>query len=189
MFSIALLFSLIAIGTIGGCGGGGNGDGGGEFAGETNCSDMIDNDGDGEVDCADIDCILDPSCPTCDDFVDAFCERVVECDGLTFPQCVSLVEDFISSLDCEDIEELSTVNECIADLEDFNCEDLFNDLGPDSCAPSEGVCDVCEADEDCGENLICVDCLEDCTGVAKRCVGFFFDQECVDGTFGFIPAP
>jgi len=82
LLTITLLFIFIAIGTIGGCG-----DSGivGEFAGEVNCMDGIDNDGDTETDCEDIDCILDPACNvTCDDFLEAFCNRAVDCDGFTF---------------------------------------------------------------------------------------------------------
>ena len=192
LLSITFLLSFLIIGTMVGCDGddGDNGNGNGELAGETECADLMDNDDDGEIDCEDIDCILAPNCVevTCDDFLEAFCNRQVQCNGLTFEECIAFAELFISSLDCSDIEELPTANQCIADLDNFSCEDLLNDLGPESCAPSEGVCEVCDVDEDCGEGLICVDCLEDCTGVPERCVGFFFDQVCEDGTFGFLPA-
>ena len=57
---------LISFGTIGGCGGGDESNGSigieEELAGELNCTDGIDNDGDTEIDCDDIDCILDPAC-------------------------------------------------------------------------------------------------------------------------------
>lgn len=43
-------------------GGGDSGNDGGELAGEQNCTDGIDNDGDTEIDCEDIDCILNPAC-------------------------------------------------------------------------------------------------------------------------------
>jgi len=68
LFSITFLLIFITIGAIGGCGGGdedNNGESsgsGGELAGEQNCTDGIDNDGDTEIDCDDIDCILDPVC-------------------------------------------------------------------------------------------------------------------------------
>jgi len=65
--SVFLLLILISLGTTGGCGGDDENDGlnvidGGELSGELNCTDGIDNDGDTEIDCDDIDCILDPEC-------------------------------------------------------------------------------------------------------------------------------
>jgi len=68
LFSLFIIIIFISFGTIGGCGGGdeeSNGESsgnGGELAGEQNCTDGIDNDGDTEIDCEDIDCILDPAC-------------------------------------------------------------------------------------------------------------------------------
>jgi len=68
LLSITFLLICITFGTIGGCGGGdedNNGESsgnGGELAGEQNCTDGIDNDGDTEIDCDDFDCILDPAC-------------------------------------------------------------------------------------------------------------------------------
>lgn len=74
-----LLIIIIGFGTVGGCGGGnGEGDeiiGGDDFAGEQNCTDMIDNDGDTEVDCDDIDCVLDPSCTTCEENLEILCDK------------------------------------------------------------------------------------------------------------------
>ena len=172
---IIFLFVFITFGTISGCLD--------DSVVEFNCVDGKDDDNDGKIDCADKDCSGNVNCIgiTCDDFIEAYCNRVVDCDGGTFENCIVFAELFIFSLDCNDIEDLPTVNECITDLENFDCEDLLNDLGPVSCAPLQGVCDVCDIGEDCGEGLICVDCLEDCTGVAERCVGFFFDQVCEDG--------
>jgi hypothetical protein len=120
---------------------------------------------------------------TCNEFLETFCDRAVECDTFTFEECLLLVDLFVSAFDCSDVTELSTINECIDDLADFNCEDLNNGLGPDSCSPSEGICDVCEQDGDCADGLICLECVEDCTGVVNRCGSFFFEQECVDGIF------
>ena len=62
LLGIAVLFVFVGLGTVGGCGGSGDGDGNGDLAGEINCTDGIDNDGDTETDCSDIDCILDPFC-------------------------------------------------------------------------------------------------------------------------------
>jgi len=59
---------------------------------ETSCTDGVDNDDDGLVDCADPDCACDPACapPTetsCSDGVDNDCDGLVDCDD---PDCVSL---------------------------------------------------------------------------------------------------
>ena len=191
--SITFLLSFLIIGTMVGCDGD-NGDGdNGELAGETECADLMDNDDDGEVDCEDIDCILAPNCVevTCDDFIEAGCNRLVECDGVTLEDCIDIIEliiDVNENIDCNDVTGLPTVSECIAEIDNFDCEDFNNDLGPDSCSPSEGLCEICEVDEDCAEGLICVDCVDNCTGVDMRCTSAFFDQICEDGQFGFLPA-
>jgi hypothetical protein len=63
------------------------------------CDDGIDNDGDGDVDCADADCSGDPACSggcdpspeICDDGVDNDCDGKVDCadrkDCKNFPGC------------------------------------------------------------------------------------------------------
>jgi len=133
LVSISLLFVLIAIATIGGCGGGGSGDGGGEFAGETNCSDKIDNDGDGEVDCADIDCILDPVCSECQEIVAILCDRLEECGFLLFDECVV---DFVFNdlgFDCGDFLAGPFNDDCAEDIDNFDCAAFGDDDLPDSC--------------------------------------------------------
>jgi len=136
-FSIILLFILIAIGNIGGCGGsGGNGDdggGGGELAGETNCSDGLDNDGDTQVDCADIDCILDPACPECEEIVAILCDRADECGFVFADECVI---DFVFNdlgIDCEEFLAGPFTDECMEDMDNFDCDELGEDILPESC--------------------------------------------------------
>ena len=188
--SFLILIILISFGTIGGCGGGdGDGSGnGGELAGEMNCTDGIDNDDDTEIDCADIDCILDPACTiACEEFVEAYCDRIGECGVILLVPCKDSIESLIENedvFDCTQITNLPTANECITDLDEFDCDALIDDFGPESCSASEGLCDECEVDEDCGEGLLCFDCKEDCTGVDSRCTNAFFDQQCEDGRFG-----
>ena len=198
IISIIFLFIFISFGTIGGCGGGNgdgesNGNGNEGLAGETNCMDGIDNDGDTEIDCADIDCILDPNCDAdCEDFINALCERRVECNAaMNFENCVDFFELF-SGCD-EFFEALPDPNQCIADLDNFDCEALNEDtLLPDTCTPV-GACNICETDEDCPEGLVCSMCFEglfgmegptECTGVVDRCAPFsFFFVDCGDGFF------
>lgn len=186
LLSIITLFFLITFGIIG-CGSS-DGDGNGEIVIELICDDGLDNDENGFTDCEDLACIIDPVCEVeCEEFVNASCNRLDECGILFIIPCedslLLLIEEE-EIFDCNQIVELPTANECISDLANFDCEALINDLGPDSCSASEGLCDVCDVDEDCSEGLLCFDCTGDCTGVAKRCTNAFFDQVCEDGTFG-----
>ena len=61
---LLFLFLIVVLGfSFTACDGGGeSSSNGGELAGEQNCTDGIDNDGDTETDCEDIDCIFDPAC-------------------------------------------------------------------------------------------------------------------------------
>lgn len=184
------LLLFIAFGTIGGCGGGGggdgngNGNGNGELAGETNCTDGQDNDGDIEVDCDDIDCILDPACGvTCEDLLDAQCNRFEECEVSTFEDCLSVFE-FLGFV-CDRIEGTVT-QECIDDTNELNCDAVSNGEVPESCEgvfEFIGICEQCEVDEDCVEGLLCFDCIDDCTGGVKRCSDELFPFICEDGIF------
>jgi hypothetical protein len=52
---------------------------------ETNCTDGVDNDGDGSTDCADTDCIIAPICnpeTVCDDGIDNDSDGLTDCDDL-----------------------------------------------------------------------------------------------------------
>jgi hypothetical protein len=134
---------IISFGIIGGCGGGGtSGEGsGGELAGETNCSDKMDNDGDGEMDCLDIDCILDPACPTCEEIVEIFCDKEDECGFMQGDECIA---DFVFNKlgnDCEEFLAEPFTDECMKDINNIECDAfvdtdeprrVYDDL-PDSC--------------------------------------------------------
>ncbi len=52
---------------------------GGQPQSEVDCLDGIDNDGDGQTDCADSDCNTDPNCVEC--LVDADCNDGLACNG------------------------------------------------------------------------------------------------------------
>jgi len=189
LLGIAVLFVFVGLGTVGGCGssgGSGDGDGNGDLAGEINCMDGIDNDGDTQTDCDDIDCILDPVCNmpvlSCEDIKNAFCERSAECfDQLTVELCLialGVIED--SGFECEEIFNLSNAQDCVADLDNFDCQEL--DIAPPvSCSP-EGVCDICVTDNDCNESQLCFGCFENCTGAVDRCSGAL-PYRCEDGLF------
>jgi len=160
--------------------------GNGGIAGEINCTDGIDNDGDTLIDCEDIDCILAPACnvisATCEDFINAVCERSGECNAVfNFENCVTFFGNFTN---CNTIHNLLDVNQCIADLDNFDCVALTEDtLLPDTCT-SEGTCDICESNADCPVGLSCNDCFDNCTGAVDRCIPLsFFFADCIDGFF------
>ena len=160
LFLIAVLgFSFTA------CDGGGeSSSNGGELAGEQNCTDGIDNDGDTETDCEDIDCILDPACIglTCEDFVNIFCNRVDECFaefdlGQIFDECVMDISEIAEeTMYCNDFEESSTAQECLDDYAEFDCGGVLLGAAPESCE-QEGICEPCETDDDCALGQICGD--------------------------------
>lgn len=176
----------------------------GGVAGETNCTDGIDNDGDNLIDCTDLNCLSDPACDAavgdCEDFIDALCDRFGECNEQSaFGNCVSFFTFFT---DCETVENLPDPDDCIADLDNFDCVTLTEDtILPDSCVP-EGACDVCTSNADCPDDLLCSECFDglddifddgffdgdmnefECTGVVDRCAPLsFFFVDCGDGLF------
>ena len=73
------------------------------------CDDGIDNDGDGDVDCEDIDCLGHPYCQfneVCDDNIDndndglIDCEDLIDCGGL----CINTLNQEVDSLEQKDVE-------------------------------------------------------------------------------------
>jgi hypothetical protein len=187
LLSIIFLFVFITFGIIGGCGSSDGNDGDEELAGELICDDGIDNDEDTEIDCDDIDCILDPACTgaSCEEFVEAFCNRIDECGIILFIPCEESLA--LQGLDC-DILEGSVPQQCIDDISENDCNEV--DMGnlPESCGEDQfsviGGCEECEDDLDCEEGLICIDCIDECTGSVKRCtVAALAVLECEDGLF------
>ena len=182
--SIIFLFICISFGTIGGCG-----------DSEIN----IDGDGNGGIFDGDDNGLSQ----LCEDFINALCERGGECNAApNFDNCVDFFELFTG---CDLIENLPNPNQCIADLDNFDCVAFTEDtLLPDTCTPV-GACDICETDADCPEELFCSSCFDgfddldgfpglddldgldgppECTGVVDRCAPFsFFFVDCGDGFF------
>jgi hypothetical protein len=73
-----------------------------QAAGETNCVDGLDDDGDGLVDCVDPDCLFDPGCPRedCDSGIDDDGDGLVDCadaDCESSPTCIA--EDCMNGID------------------------------------------------------------------------------------------
>ena len=134
---------------------------------ELNCTDKLDNDADGKIDCADADCVADLACaPTvetnCTDKVDNDKDGKLDCldpDCVKDPACVAVVveldcadkvdNDKDGKTDCADSDCAKAVN-CIAVVE-ANCTDkLDND--------KDGKIDC--ADTDCTNKAGCI-CVAD----------------------------
>ncbi len=107
----------------------------------TTCSDTIDNDGDGAIDCEDIDCLGIGNC-----ILEISCEDGKDNDG-------------DGNKDCDD-EDCVFKPECVSDLENtYNrCTD-----GIDNDANGETDCD----DETCGSFVVCQEPLENTQAQCK----------------------
>lgn len=200
--SVCFLFVLISLGTVGGCGGGD--DGGGEMdAGEV---DMGDSGGGSD----------NPR--TCDEFVNAVCDRADEC-GLNPPGGGCVVEFLFEDLgiECNEFVVKTFPNQCIDDLDNFDCGLLFGDQLPRSCGEQlvipdidipEGPCGEfieaqCSRVDECGqftfnecllgdlfalEELLGVDCNNVSAGPAlDQCLIDFDSVGCTDINNGIIP--
>ncbi|MBU1239885.1 hypothetical protein KKF84_02480 [Myxococcota bacterium] len=115
---------------------------------ELNCSDSIDNDGDGDVDCNDDDCLFDPACdaPVCDETTIFFDNAVDACPPGTFcsannsqhtPMCT---DELMASAgtnygDCGPADECPVGGACINGTCMPYCD---QDTHPD--CPGVGVC-------------------------------------------------
>ena len=153
------------------------------------CNDSIDNDGDGDIDCADSDCSADSACASSggndddDDSSDADCRWDSDCSDDEF--CNN--DDECEELDCDDCEYVED-HECLA----YDCcsdDDCSDDEGCNDheCVPLD--CDDCEYIENhgcvgynCCENADCSS-DEECNGhecdlITCEC-GEIIDNECV----------
>jgi hypothetical protein len=122
---------------------------------ETDCSDNIDNDGDGDIDCNDIDCLGEPSCPEvdCTDGIDNDADAQTDCndpDCFGTPTCIpelncvdGIDNDQDGDLDCDDSDCATS----LACLPETACDDgLDNDADGDiDCLDSD-----CNTDPSCG---------------------------------------
>jgi len=166
-------------GTADSGGDGGGADGGGSDGGaattETDCSDGVDDDSDGLIDCADEDCARDAACAelVCNDGVDNDSDGLTDCedeDCLGNPWCPELDcgdgidNDGDGHADCTDAD-------CLADPACLGEDDCTNGIDDDS----DGLVDC--ADDDCTGKHGCYE--EDCTDGRDDDADGFVD--CLDG--------
>jgi hypothetical protein len=151
---------------------------------EQDCGDGVDDDGDGDTDCEDTDCLANPACPEldCENGVDDDADGQTDCndpDCFGIPTCIpetncvdGIDNDGDTVTDCEDPDcALATVCQpetaCADGLDndgdgDADCADqdcaglpICNTTGPEICG--NGLDDDGDGDEDCFDN----DCAGD----------------------------
>jgi hypothetical protein len=150
-----------------------------EVVSEYLCTDGLDDDGDGDIDCADADCNADPACEDCTDAIDNDGDLLIDCDD---SDCFGRVGVCDVELNCTDGEDndLDMVGDCM----DTDCAldiaccipDCAGKIcGDDGCG---GSCGDCLATETCSpDGAMCVpNCTDDaqCLGLsdgAQLCLG------------------
>jgi hypothetical protein len=142
------------------------------------CDNQVDDDGDGDTDCDDADCVADPACvpdEICDNTTDDDLDGDTDCDDAdcaTDPACVpdeicdnSTDDDLDGDTDCDD-SDCAAYPACIPDEVCDNGVD--DDLDGDSdCADSD-----CDGDAACVRDEICGNSVDD---------DFDGDTDCDDG--------
>jgi endo-1,4-beta-D-glucanase Y len=145
------------------------------------CDDAVDNDGDGDIDCADADCSSDPACDFCGNAscgsAEDSCTCAADCGAAPSQEqsCSDgLDDDCDLDVDCAD-------SDCAGDAACQVCGDASCGAGEDQCScaadcgapPSaetsctDGISDDCDADVDCDD----ADCASDPACQAPTCGG------------------
>jgi hypothetical protein len=101
------------------------------------CDDGIDNDGDHQVDCADPDCVGDPTCIDCDADDDGFVDPI--CGGYDCRPSV---------VDTADGDHDGVPNACDVCPGSSDLADADGDTVPDGCDACAGFDDLADADAD-----------------------------------------
>lgn len=120
---------------------------------EENCSDGLDNDGDGKADCLDLDCAATMVClgeTYCDD------QRDDDQDGLTDcadPDCA----DDTSCMESDCSDSIDNDQDGSTDCDDPDCSSVLACQGDHACN-ANGLCDPPYEDR-----RWCGDCLPDCS--------------------------
>ena len=121
---------------------------------ESDCADNVDNDQDGDLDCADVDCLGNADCPelVCDDGVDNDADGFIDCNDVDcygtptcLPElnCVDGIDNDVDGLtDCND-PDCAAAPVCSPESD---CDD-----GVDNDGDGDIDCD----DEDCDDTDLC----------------------------------
>ncbi len=139
--------AIFALGSVVSCG---------DDDGETNCTDQVDNDGDGYTDCADSDCDSDQACQT-------VCNNNNVCEPALGENATNCASDCASAPVCGD-------GNCDAGEDSTNC---LQDCPVNPCN-DDGTCDTGETAANCPNDCAGGDeCLADSDVLA--------DNGCVTG--------
>ena len=131
------------------------------------CDNGLDDDGDGDVDCDDLDC---PACPEiCDNGVDDDRDNVIDCEDLDCPACPEICDNGIdddrdNDIDCEDLDCPACPEICNNRVDDdrdgdIDCRDLDCPACPEWC--DNGIDDDRDGIVDCLDSD-CPACPEIC---------------------------
>lgn len=151
---------------------------------ETDCTNGLDDDGDGKVDCADApDCTVQCQATTetaCSDGLDDDADGAIDCadpDCATAAVCTEICDNGVDddgdgAIDCTDAD-CEGARACQEDCTDGrdNDRDGLVDCADDDCDGVEGCVEDCDngVDDDDDGDIDCADddcpeaCLEDCT--------------------------
>ena len=162
------------------------------------CSDQLDNDCDGAVDCADPDCQgvtgQENTAPACTDGIDNDCDGLIDCADSdcvlgaenTLAVCRDGVDnDCDGTLDCDDSDCDGTIvgedtEAACTDGVDNDCDDLIDCADPDceGTTGEENTEALCTdgVDNDCDDLIDCLD--PDCEGTTGD---ENTDATCLDG--------
>jgi hypothetical protein len=118
------------------------------------CDDGVDNDGDGDIDCADADCASDPACQAGEDCGNGVLDTGEHCDGANLNGKTCQTQGFAGGT-------LACTAACRFDTTGCNpVEDCDNGVDDDrdgaiDCADADCASDpACQAGEDCGNGVI-----------------------------------
>ncbi|ODS36818.1 MAG: hypothetical protein A7316_09810 [Candidatus Altiarchaeales archaeon WOR_SM1_86-2] len=135
-------------------------------ASETNCSDGIDNDCNGDMDCCDDECFSESHCTAPENSDITFCNDSIDNDCNNFTDCNDASCDGICPYCPLDTFESICNNTLDDDCDTLtDCDDILQCSGCPYCPSAEvcgnGIDDDCDGDIDC-EDSECPPCTELC---------------------------
>jgi hypothetical protein len=127
---------------------------------ETQCGNGIDDDSDGQTDCADVDCLGSPSCPetACTNGIDDDADGFIDCND---PDCFGTIVCIPEFL-CDNGQDDDGDGD--VDCDDSDCA-FAVECTPEDCdngTDDDGDGDIDCADPDCVSDPACVTPVENC---------------------------